>query len=77
MWLMLQQDKPDDYLVATGRSTSVEEMYKIAFKSVGLNAEDHVVTDKQFVRPRSTFSSAIRRRPRPHSDGRQKSRWKS
>ena len=44
---MLQQDKPDDYLIATGRSTSVEDMYKIAFKCVGLNAEDHVVIDKR------------------------------
>jgi len=51
MWLMLQQDKPDDYLIATGRSTSVEDMCKIAFKCVDLNAEDHVVTDEQFFRP--------------------------
>jgi GDPmannose 4,6-dehydratase len=51
MWLMLQQDKPDDYLIATGRTTSVQDMCKIAFKCVGLNAEDHVVTDKQFFRP--------------------------
>jgi len=48
---MLRQDKPDDYLIATGRSTSVEDMCKIAFKCVGLNAEDHVVIDKQFFRP--------------------------
>ncbi len=51
MWLMLQQNKPDDYLIATGRSTSVEDMYKIAFRCVGLNAEDHVVIDKHFFRP--------------------------
>jgi GDPmannose 4,6-dehydratase len=51
MWLMLQQDEPDDYLVATGRTTSVEDMCKIAFKCVGLNAEDHVVVDKEFFRP--------------------------
>ncbi len=51
MWLMLQQDEPDDYLIATGRTTSVEDMCKIAFKCVGLNAEDHVVIDKEYFRP--------------------------
>ena len=51
MWLMLQQGKPDDYLIATGRTTSVKEMCDIAFKCVGLNAEDYVVVDKAFMRP--------------------------
>jgi GDPmannose 4,6-dehydratase len=51
MWLMLQQDEPGDYLIATGRTTSVEEMCSFAFNCVGLNAEDHVVVDKQFFRP--------------------------
>ncbi len=51
MWMMLQQDEADDYLVATGRTTSVEDMYKIAFKCVDLNAEDYVVIDKNFFRP--------------------------
>lgn len=51
MWMMLQQDKADDYLVATGRTTTVEDMCKIAFKCAGLNAEDHVVVDKKFFRP--------------------------
>jgi GDPmannose 4,6-dehydratase len=51
MWMMLQQDVADDYLVATGRTTSVEDMYKIAFKCVDLNAEDYVVIDKDFFRP--------------------------
>lgn len=51
MWMMLQQDRPDDYLVATGRTTSVEDMCKIAFKCVNLNAEDHIVIDKEFFRP--------------------------
>ena len=51
MWLMLQQDKPDDYLIATGRTTSVKEMCDIAFKCAGLNAEDYVVVDKAFMRP--------------------------
>jgi GDPmannose 4,6-dehydratase len=51
MWMMLQQDEAEDYLIATGRATSVEGMCKIAFKCVGLNAEDHVVIDKDFLRP--------------------------
>ena len=51
MWMMLQQDRPDDYLVATGRTTSVEDMCKIAFKCVGLNAEDYVIIDKECFRP--------------------------
>ncbi len=51
MWMMLQQDEPDDYLIATGRTTSVEDMCKIAFKCVGLSAEEYVVIDKAFFRP--------------------------
>jgi len=51
MWLMLQQREPDDYVVATGRSTTVREMCRIAFKHVGLNYEDHVVVDPAFFRP--------------------------
>jgi GDPmannose 4,6-dehydratase len=51
MWLMLQQDKPDDYVVATGRTTTVREMCRVAFEHVGLNAEDHVVINKAFLRP--------------------------
>ena len=51
MWAMLQQDEPDDYVVATGRTTTVRDMCKIAFARVGLNYEDHVVIDKKFYRP--------------------------
>jgi GDPmannose 4,6-dehydratase len=51
MWLMLQQDQPDDYVVATGRTTTVREMCKIAFEHVGLNYEDYVVIDPKFYRP--------------------------
>ena len=51
MWLMLQQDKADDYVVATGTTTTVREMCRIAFSYVGLKAEDHVVTSSQFMRP--------------------------
>jgi GDPmannose 4,6-dehydratase len=51
MWLMLQQDKPDDYVVATGQTTSVRDMCKIAFSHVGLNYEDHVIVDPTLFRP--------------------------
>ncbi len=51
MWLMLQQDKPDDYVVATGRTESVREFCRLAFGSVGLKMEDHVVIDPRFFRP--------------------------
>jgi GDPmannose 4,6-dehydratase len=51
MWLMLQQDTADDYVVATGRTTTVREMCRIAFEHVGLNHEDYVVIDPKFQRP--------------------------
>lgn len=51
MWLMLQQDEPSDYVVATGRTTSVREMCRIAFEHVGLRMDDHVVIDPAFYRP--------------------------
>jgi GDPmannose 4,6-dehydratase len=50
MWLMLQQDEPDDYVVATGETHSVKEFVEKAFDSVGLDWQDHVKTDKQFER---------------------------
>lgn len=51
MWLMLQQDVPDDYVVATGRTTSVREMCEIAFGHVGLDMAEFVRTDPNFLRP--------------------------
>jgi GDPmannose 4,6-dehydratase len=51
MWLMLQQDKPDDYVIATGETHSVEELVSVAFDYVGLDWHDHVVQDPQFMRP--------------------------
>ena len=51
MWMMLQQPTPGDYVVATGRTVSVREFCRLAFERVGLNYEDHVVTDKKFQRP--------------------------
>lgn len=51
MWLMLQQDKPGDYVVATGRTTSVREFCRLAFAYAGLNYEEHVVTSPELIRP--------------------------
>ena len=51
MWLMLQQDLPEDYVVATGRNTSVREFCRIAFSYAGLHYEDHVVTRNELIRP--------------------------
>jgi GDPmannose 4,6-dehydratase len=51
MWLMLQQDQPDDYVVATGRTHSVERFCELAFGHVGLNFRDYVVQDERFMRP--------------------------
>ena len=51
MWRMLQQDQPEDYVIATGVTTTVRDMCRIAFEHVGLRHEDHVVVDPQFFRP--------------------------
>jgi GDPmannose 4,6-dehydratase len=51
MWMMLQQDSPDDYVVATGRSTSIREFCRLAFSHAGLNFEDHVVSRNDLLRP--------------------------
>ncbi len=51
MWRMLQQENPDDYVIATGRSTTVREMCRIAFQHVGLKYQDYLVIDPQFFRP--------------------------
>ncbi len=51
MWLMLQQDKPDDYVIATGETHSVRELCQVAFSYLGLNYEDYVVVDQKFYRP--------------------------
>lgn len=51
MWMMTQQDKPDDYVVATGRTVTVREFCRLAFAHVGLNAEDYVRVDERFLRP--------------------------
>lgn len=51
MWLMLQQEQADDYVIATGVTTTVRDMCKIAFEHVDLNHENHVVVDPKFFRP--------------------------
>ncbi len=51
MWLMMQQEKPDDFVVATGETHSVEEFLEVAFGHVDLDWHDYVVQDPQFMRP--------------------------
>jgi GDPmannose 4,6-dehydratase len=51
MWLMLQQDQPDDYVVATGETHSVREFCELAFNRVGLDWEKYVVVDEKYFRP--------------------------
>lgn len=51
MWLMLQQESPDDYVVATGVTHTVEYLVETAFSYVGLDWHEHVLRDEQFVRP--------------------------
>ena len=51
MWLMLQQEKPDDYVIATGEQHSVREFAELAFTRLGLDYLKHVVVDPQFLRP--------------------------
>ncbi|MFC5652894.1 GDP-mannose 4,6-dehydratase [Paenibacillus solisilvae] len=51
MWLMLQQDTPDDYVISTGETHTVQEFVEIAFGSVGLDWKQYVVMDEKFVRP--------------------------
>ena len=51
MWLMLQQDKPSDYVVATGVGATVKDFAEAAFAHAGLNWKDHVETDEKYIRP--------------------------
>ena len=51
MWLMLQQDEPEDYVIATGKTHSVERLLEVAFGHVGLNWRDYTVQDPRFMRP--------------------------
>jgi len=51
MWLMLQQDEPDDYVIGTGKTNSVKDFCDISFKLLNLNYEEHVVVDENYFRP--------------------------
>ena len=51
MWLMLQQDEPDDFVISTGETHSVREFVELAFSEIGLDLEKYVVVDPKFVRP--------------------------
>jgi GDPmannose 4,6-dehydratase len=51
MWLMLQQDKPSDYVVATGIGATVKEFAEASFARVGLNWQDHIEVDQKYIRP--------------------------
>ncbi|WP_310351127.1 GDP-mannose 4,6-dehydratase [Methylobacterium sp. BE186] len=51
MWMMLQQEKPGDYVIATGRTSTVRAMCEIAFRHVGLNIDEHLVIDPKLFRP--------------------------
>jgi GDPmannose 4,6-dehydratase len=51
MWLMLQQDKPEDFVIATGKSHSVKELVETAFGEAGLDWQKHVELDNRYLRP--------------------------
>ena len=51
MWMMLQQDAPDDYVIATGKTHSVERLLEVAFSSVDLDWKNYTVQDERFMRP--------------------------
>ena len=51
MWLMLQRDQPEDYVIATGKANSVRRLVEIAFEHVGLDPDEHVRLDPRFLRP--------------------------
>ena len=51
MWMMLQEDQPDDYVIATGETHTVREFCEVAFAHAGLDWAEHVVVDKSYLRP--------------------------
>jgi len=55
MWVMLQADSPDDYVVGTGESHSVREFVRVAFEYLGLDFEEFVTIDQKFYRPSEVF----------------------
>ena len=55
MWLMLDRSEPDDFVIATGATHSVQQFAELAFARVGLDWKNHVVIDKRFYRPAEVF----------------------
>jgi GDPmannose 4,6-dehydratase len=70
MWLMLQQDQPDDFVIATNVTHSVKEFAQLAFDYVGLNWENYVVIDEKFYRP-----SEVHLLQGDYSKGKKKLKW--
>jgi GDPmannose 4,6-dehydratase len=70
MWLMLQEDEPEDYVIATGEAHSVRELVEIAFDQVGLDSAGHVRLDPQFLRP-----AEVEHLVGDHSKAREKLGW--
>lgn len=54
MWMMLQQKKPDNFVIATGKAHTIKELCQVAFEHVGLDYRDYVVVDPRFIRPTET-----------------------
>lgn len=54
MWMMMQAEKADDFILATGETHTIKELCEEAYNYVGLNYEDHVIIDKRFIRPTET-----------------------
>ena len=61
MWLMLQQDEPDDFVISTGEQHTVSEFAEAAFAHLGLDYRDYVVIDPQFLRPAEVEGSGVGR----------------
>ena len=79
MWLMLQQDEPDDYVISTDETHSVREFCELAFDHVGLDWENYVVQDEQFFRPAEVdlLVGDSSQGPRPRSAGSRRRRSRS
>ena len=56
MWMMLQQDEPDDYVIATGTSRTIGEFCEVAFAHAGLDWRQYVVLDERFLRPAEVYT---------------------
>jgi GDPmannose 4,6-dehydratase len=55
MWLILQHDQPDDFVVATNKTHSIREFLEVAFKRAGLDWENHVIVEEKYKRPLDVF----------------------